>query len=121
MEFKTQQPIYIQIVELIYSGIVNGQWLEEQRLPSVRELAGELGVNPNTVMRAYEKLQRDNILGISRGIGNFVKSGAREEILEIQRTEFLNVTLPQLFEKMEQLGITIEQLISKNEQYKSEK
>ncbi|MEG1607514.1 MAG: GntR family transcriptional regulator [Mucinivorans sp.] len=118
MEFTTQQPIYLQIVELIYSGILSGQWSEGGRLPSVRELGAEIGVNPNTVMRAYERLQRDSIIGISRGVGNFVEMGARKIILDIQRAEFMDVTLPQIFEKMEQLGITLQQIIAQSTLYR---
>ena len=75
---------------------------------SVRELAQEVGVNPNTVMRSYERLDGDGIIFNRRGIGFFVAEGAKEHIREIERRKFLDEELPKLSERLNLLGLTIE-------------
>lgn len=115
MEFKENRPIYLQIVGYISDKITSEEWHEEQRVPSVRELGGLLGVNPNTCMRAYEHLTRLNIIANSRGIGYFVLIGAKERLLDIYRNGFFNEILPDIFERMNKLGIKKEEIISKLE------
>ncbi|CDN30983.1 Transcriptional regulator, GntR family [Mucinivorans hirudinis] len=109
MDFKDNRPIYLQIAALVCARIVEGEW--QERIPSVRDLGSELGVNPNTCMRSYEYLTREDIIVIKRGIGYFVAEGAREKIVAMQRREFIEDTLPDIFAQMRSLGITIEELI----------
>lgn len=116
MEFHELKPIYKQIIDTIHERILTGQWEEEKRVPSVRELAVELGVNPNTVMRAYEYLQRYNIIQNSRGIGNFVCANARKRIMEMRKTEFIENQLPDIFKQIDILEIPWEQI---NELYQN--
>ncbi len=54
MDFKKQKPIYLQIADTLCERIVAGEWQVDERVPSVRDVAAELGVNPNTVMRTYD-------------------------------------------------------------------
>lgn len=110
MDFKDNKPIYLQIAALIAERIASKQWVEGERIPSVRDLGSELGVNPNTCMRAYELLTREGVVANSRGIGYSVCDGGRTRVLEMSRTEFLEQTLPEIFSQMRALGITIEQL-----------
>ncbi len=110
MDFKSEKPIYRQIVEYVYDGIASGQWPEAQRVPSVRDLAAQLQVNPNTVMRAYERLQAAEIITNSRGIGYFVAEGAKQRVVELKRAEFFETTLPEIFDTMETLGISWEEV-----------
>ncbi|MCF6460474.1 GntR family transcriptional regulator [Clostridium sp. Cult3] len=72
MEFNDNFPIYIQIMDLIKGNIVSGEINGGDKLPSVRELSKELKVNPNTVQRTYQELERENIVFTQRGMGTFV-------------------------------------------------
>lgn len=67
-------PIYLQIVQQIRSAVATGVLEEGEELPSVRELAVELAVNPNTVAKAYRELQRDGIISVARGSGTYVST-----------------------------------------------
>ena len=68
----------MQIYELILSRIASSEWAEEERIPSVRELGATLVVNPNTVMRTYERLTEENLIFNRRGIGYFVAEDAQQ-------------------------------------------
>lgn len=108
MQFSDDKPIWRQIYELIAMRILSDEWPEGSRIVSVRELAQEVGVNPNTVMRSYERLDGDGIIFNRRGIGFFVAEGAKEHIREIERRKFLDEELPKLSERLELLGLSIE-------------
>ena len=110
MDFRKQKPIYLQIVDRMSERIVAGEWLEDERVPSVREVAAELGVNPNTVMRTYEKLTMEGVIYNKRGIGYFITAEAREIVLENSRKEFLETELPVVIRKMELLGLNPKEL-----------
>lgn len=116
MDFKSEKPIYRQIVDFVCDRIADGRWPEEERLPSVRDLAAQLQVNPNTVMRAYERLQMAEIVTNSRGIGYFVARGAKRQVVGLKRAEFFETTLPELFAAMETLGISWEEVVRRYEQ-----
>lgn len=113
MEFKENRPIYLQIVSYVSDKITSGEWQEEERIPSVRELGGELGVNPNTCMRAYEHLTRQTIIANARGIGYSVMDGAKDRLLALSREEFYNDIFPEIVERMKKLGISKEEIITK--------
>ena len=87
MEFNQNKPIYLQIADGISEKILSGELREGDRILSVRELGAELGVNPNTAMRSYEKLTADGIIYNQRGIGYFVSVGARAVALDKMRTD----------------------------------
>ncbi len=108
MQFSDDKPIWRQIYELIAMRILSDEWPEGSRIVSVRELAQEVGVNPNTVMRSYERLDGDGIIFNRRGIGFFVADGAKEHVREIERRKFLDEELPKLSERLNLLGLTIE-------------
>ena len=107
MDFHSEKPIYIQIADAICEGILSGSVKEEDRIPSVREYGAQIGVNPNTVMRVYEKLTAEGILYNKRGIGYFVSPGARGIILEVQRKDFVEKEVPQILRRLELLGLDI--------------
>ena len=108
MEFSENKPIYLQIADGISEKILSGELKEGDRILSVRELGGELGVNPNTAMRSYEKLTNDGIIYNQRGIGYFVAEGARKIALEKMRTYFLENELPAILRKMRLLELKAE-------------
>ncbi len=105
MEFNQNKPIYLQIADGISEKILSGEQKEGDRILSVRELGSELGVNPNTAMRSYEKLTMDGIIYNQRGIGYFVADGAKKIALEKMRTDFLENELPQILRRMRLLEL----------------
>lgn len=105
MDFHSDKPIYLQIADTLCEQILSGNMKAEDRIPSVREYGAEIGVNPNTVMRTYEKLTDDGIIYNKRGIGYFVSADAREKILEVQKADFLSKEVPAIRRKMELLGL----------------
>ena len=85
MNFNTEKPIYLQIVDVISDRILSGELKGGDRIPSVREYGADIGVNPNTMMRSYEKLTADGIIYNKRGIGYFVSDDARDTVLRAPR------------------------------------
>ena len=105
MDFHGEKPIYLQIADVFCENILSGSLKADDRIPSVREYGAQIGVNPNTVMRVYEKLTADGLIYNKRGIGYFVSPDAREKILEAQRADFLEREVPAIKRKMELLGL----------------
>ncbi len=110
MDFNKNKPIYLQIYDHVCERILNGEFRSGDKIVSVRELGIELGVNPNTVMRAFERLQMKEIIATKRGIGFYVCENAKEKIMSEQKKEFLDNAVPELFKKMDLYGITLEEL-----------
>ena len=108
MQFTEEKPIWRQIYELIAMRILSGEWVEDERIVSVRELASQVGVNPNTVMRSYEKLEADGIIFNRRGIGFFVATGAKDFIKQLERKKFMDEELPKLKERLDHIGLAID-------------
>ena len=105
MEFNSNKSIYLQICDAICEQVLSGALLPDERIPSVREYGADIGVNPNTVMRSYEKLTNEGIIYNKRGIGYFICPEAREIILEVQRKDFLENELPLILKRMKLLGL----------------
>ena len=110
MEFNNPEPIYLQIAELICDKILLKTLREDQRIPSVREMAVQLEVNPNTVMRTYEYLQGKDIITNKRGVGYFVSTDGIAKATEMRRTGFLEIALPNFFKTAQLLNISAEEL-----------
>ncbi|NLZ39476.1 MAG: GntR family transcriptional regulator [Firmicutes bacterium] len=72
MQFDSNLPIYTQIINLLKTQIAAGKLSGGDKLPSVRELAKELKVNPNTIQRSYQELEREGLVFTQRGMGTFV-------------------------------------------------
>ena len=111
MEFNSNKSIYLQICDAICEQILNGSMKPDERIPSVREYGAEIGVNPNTVMRSYEKLTNEGIIYNRRGIGYFICMDAREIVLKAQQKEFIETDLPALVRRAELLGLDLKSLI----------
>lgn len=105
MNFNADKPIYLQIADSISERILSGELKGDDRVPSVREYGAEIGVNPNTMMRSYDKLLSEEILYNKRGIGYFVAPDAREKVLSVQREAFLREELPIIRRRMQLLGL----------------
>ena len=105
MNFNTDKPIYLQIVDVICDRFLSGELKGGDRIPSVREYGADIGVNPNTMMRSYEKLTADGIIFNKRGIGYFVADDARDTVLAAQRKEFIEKDVPAILQRMRLLGL----------------
>ena len=105
MNFNADKPIFLQIADAICDRILSGELKGEDRIPSVREYGADIGVNPNTMMRSYEKLTADGVIYNKRGIGYFVSPDAREQILILQRKEFLEKDVPAIKQRLALLGM----------------
>jgi GntR family transcriptional regulator len=110
MEFKNNKGIALQIADNLSERILNGTIALEEKIPSVRELASEMGVNPNTIVRSYAELQSKNIISNQRGIGYFVAKDARNIIQEWRRQDFYTIELPEFVHQMKILGISYSDL-----------
>ncbi|MGV3686465.1 MAG: GntR family transcriptional regulator [Daejeonella sp.] len=120
MEFRNSEAIYLQIVDYVSDKILLKTWLPEAKIPSVRELAFTLAVNPNTVMRSYEYLQNAEILYNKRGVGLFVADDGVEKIKGLRRESFLSKDLPLVFKNMYVLGIDFEEIQALHEKFQAE-
>ncbi len=110
MEFSEPRGIYLQIADRLRDRILQGEWQPGERIPAIRELAIELGVNPNTVTRSYQALLDWGIVASRRGRGYFVCDRAAERATSAMREEFLRDELPRIVRAMQTLGIGIEEL-----------
>lgn len=110
MDFQNKKAIYLQIADFICEQILLKKWQEKEKIPSIRELAITLEVNPNTVMRTYAFLEQNKIIETQRGIGYFLAPHAYKNALEFKKEEFLTTDLPQIFKSMELLDIDLNHL-----------
>ncbi len=111
MEFRENRPIYLQIADLVCENILNGVWKPGQRLPSIRELAESIEVNPNTAMRTFAYLEDQGIIHNQRGIGFFLAEGAWEATRELMRKTFISGELPRLFRTLDLLRMGFDDLV----------
>ena len=105
MEFSEPKGIYLQIADRIRERVLKGEWKAGERIPSIRELAIELGVNPNTVTRSYQRLLDRGIITNRRGRGYFVSDDARGRALREMRAEFVRDDLPRIVRTMRLVGM----------------
>ena len=96
MEFSQPKGIYQQIADQMRDRILAGEWHEGERIPSVRELAVGVGVNPNTVTKSYQALLDREIIENQRGLGYFVAADAKRRIVDQMREEFVRDELPRI-------------------------
>ncbi|WP_449438387.1 GntR family transcriptional regulator [Pedobacter steynii] len=120
MEFRENEAIYMQIAGYVTENIMLQKWLPEEKLPSVRELAADLQVNPLTVVRAYEFLQGKEVIANKRGIGFFIAPDAVQKVKNYSKERFLGQELPELFKSMYLLGISIEDIAERFEIFKAQ-
>ena len=120
MKFKESKPIYLQIADRICDEILQGQYKEEERIPSVREYAATVEVNANTVVRSFDYLQGQDIIYNKRGLGYFVSQGGRERILELRKEVFLRDELPEFFRQIKTLDIPLKDIEKMYKEYLKE-
>lgn len=120
MEFRNNEAIYLQIAAYVSEKILRALWLPGEKIPSVRDLAIELEVNPNTVMRTYEFLQGQGVIFNKRGIGFFVENDGIKNVKAYRKERFIQQDLPEFFRNVFLLEITLKDLQSKYEEFKSD-
>lgn len=120
MKFSSEKPIYRQIVDLCYEHILADQWICGEKIPSVRDLAGALMVNVNTVAKAYDYMEARGIISSQRSTGHYLDKEAKDKIVNDRRTEFFDATLPEIFKTMELLDISLKSLADQYSLYKIE-
>jgi len=117
MQFKEKKAIYIQIADKITDNILSKRWKAEERIPSVREMAIDMEVNPNTIARTYGYLQDLEIITNKRGIGYFVSSKARDLSVKSKRQDFIKNELPLFFKSLDLLGMDLKAIESLYKEY----
>jgi GntR family transcriptional regulator len=109
-EWNDSQPIYRQLRDRGVHMILDGVLKEGDPLPSVRNVAAEYRINPLTVLKAYQQLVDEDLVEMKRGLGMFVKTGARDLLLKGERQKFLAEEWPRVAEKVQRLGLTQKEL-----------
>lgn len=110
-DFHAGQPIFIQIRQRLIDMILRQAVAEGDALPSVRQIAGELSVNPLTVTKAIEALVDMQVVEKRRGLGMFVREGARQVLLEQERQSFLAEDWPRIRKRIEALELDVRALL----------
>jgi GntR family transcriptional regulator len=110
MEFGDSNAIYLQIADLFCENILLQKWNPGDRIPSVREMAVNIEVNPNTVLRTFNYLQEKGIIFNKRGIGYFVSEEGLQKTKILRKEDFVNRELPRIFKAMNLLNLTMEDL-----------
>ena len=109
MNFKESSPIYLQIADKLCDGVLSGLYTAGQRIPSVREMAVAIEVNPNTVQRTYTTLQEWGIVEMRRGQGYFVAADAPARTRTRRRRMLEQEEIPRLLEYLNALSMSIDQ------------
>lgn len=109
IKFDGKTPIYIQIMDYIKQNIISGKINPGDKLPSVREMSALLKVNPNTLQRAYQELERENITYTQRGMGTFVKED--KEMIQVLKKDMAKEVINSFVEKMKNIGFTEKEIV----------
>lgn len=108
--FSSDKPVYLQIADRITKSVLSGEYLVGEQIPTVRQLALEAAVNPNTVQHAFAELENEGLI-ISKGtIGRYVTEDT--QIVEACRQKLAQQIVENFIENMQQLSITKEQAIT---------
>ena len=117
MEFGNDKAIYLQITDHFCENILLEKWKAGDRIPSVREIAVNIEVNPNTVMRTFTYLQDKGIIFNKRGIGYFVVEDGLEKTRALRKEDFINTELPRFFKAMSLLHFTMDDVNTSYNKY----
>ena len=112
LDWNDAQPIYRQLRDRVVAMMLDGDLREGDPLPSVRQVASDLRVNPLTVLKSYQGLVDEQLIEKRRGLGMFVRPGARELLLQDERERFLNIEWPRVVETIQRLGLDPKVLLS---------
>lgn len=109
-ELSSDRPVYLQLMEQLQSEIISGKYKAGDKLPSVRDLAAEATVNPNTMQKALSELERLGLLYTNRTSGRFITSD--EALLKDMREETARSHILEFIDKMRQLGFEAEETLN---------
>ena len=113
LDWNDGQPIYRQLRDRVVAMILDGVLKEGDPLPSVRNVAAEYRVNPLTVLKGYQELVDEGLVEKRRGLGMFVKDGARNLLLRGERQKFLDDEWPRVHATIQRLGLSAEELLAR--------
>ncbi len=108
-EFQDHLPIYAQLMDTLKRRIITGRYLPGEKLPSVRELAAEAGINPNTVQRAFSELEREGLIYTQRATGKYVTENADE--IKSARQALAKTQVAEFLSNMQSLGYSVGDVI----------
>ena len=108
LDFDPTRPIYLQIIEAVKKRTVQGVYRAGDSLPSVREMAGEMGVNPNTISRAYMELEREGFITTRRGQGSSIAKSAKR--IDSERRKLAQAARDRFVAEMRDLALSPEQI-----------
>jgi GntR family transcriptional regulator len=117
MQFQDKQPFYLQIAEYVCEEILKGRWPAGERVPSVRDLALMMEVNPNTIKRSYEHLQNKDIIYCKRGLGFSASPNAKNLIIFYRKERFIEKDLPSFFSAINLLNISLSEIEQRYRSY----
>lgn len=108
-EFQDHLPIYAQLMDTLKRRIITGRYLPGEKLPSVRELAAEAGINPNTIQRAFSELEREGLIYTQRATGKYVTENADE--IKSARQALAKTQVAEFLSNMQSLGYSVGDVI----------
>jgi GntR family transcriptional regulator len=111
-DWNDNQPIYRQLRDRVVAMILDGVLKEGDPLPSVRTVAADYRLNPLTVLKGYQELVDGELVEKRRGLGMFVKEGARNVLLKGERQKFLAEEWPRIQATIERLGLDAQELLN---------
>ncbi len=117
MDFRANPAIYLQIAEYVCEQILLKKWELGEKLISIRDLAVGMEVNPNTVQRAYDFLQKKEIISNRRGIGYFIEADAMDRIVTFRREQFMEHELPVFMRNLYLLKVDLKEIESLYEKF----
>src|SRR5207245_4235981 len=119
-EWSDSQPIYRQLRDRVVALILDGVLKDGDALPSVRNVAAEYRVNPITVLKGYQQLVDEQLVETKRGLGMFVKPGARDLLLQGERQKFLAEEWPRVYATIQRLGLKPKELLKRGSTHEEE-
>ena len=109
-EFQASRPIYLQAADRIYFSIIRGELVPGEKLPSVRDMAVQMGVNPNTIQRTYTEMEREGIVETRRGQGTYVKD--QPDIAEELKYRVMSGMIGEFVNNMKGIGLTEQEMLA---------
>ena len=110
IDTKSGVPFYRQIIEQVKFGIARGNLQPGDQLPTVRQLAVDLSINPNTVVRAYRELEIEGVIDTHQGSGTFV-GNRKPQVDELERQRMLDQILTELLARASSYGFTLDEVL----------
>lgn len=113
INWNNKDPIYLQLRDRLVELIMDGELLEGDALPSVRQISSEHRINPITVSKAFQILVDEQLVEKKRGLGMYVVTGAKDRLSKQERAKFLLEEWPQITERIERLGLEVDELLGR--------